>query len=59
MIGIGILNYMNYMVTEECVTSILLHSPTEDYKFFILDNGSGNEALRNCTKNMIQRKKLL
>ena len=37
MIGIGILNYMNYMVTKECVTSILMHSPTEDYKIFILD----------------------
>ncbi len=34
MIGIGILNYM---VTKECVTSILMHSPTQDYKIFIFD----------------------
>lgn len=59
MIGIGILNYMNYMVTKECVTSILLHSPTEDYKIFILDNGSGNESLEELHKEYDTEEKVV
>lgn len=44
MIGIIVLNYLNYKVTINCVESILDHPPTEDFHVFIIDNGSGNES---------------
>ncbi len=44
MIGIVILNYQNYQVTERCVQSILKNRPSEDFKIYIIDNGSNNES---------------
>lgn len=45
MIGIVILNYNNYEVTQDCVTSIITHEPSEEYRIFIVDNGSKNDSV--------------
>ena len=50
MIGIVILNYQNYKVTERCVQSIVDNPPSEDYKIYIVDNGSNNESFNVLSK---------
>lgn len=44
MIGIGILNYNNYQVTEDCIESVCAFPPTEEYHIIVLDNGSQNDS---------------
>lgn len=43
MVGVVILNYMNYQETMSCVDSVLLQK-TADYRIIVVDNGSANES---------------
>ena len=44
MISIVIVNYMNYLVTEECVNSIK-NNINQDYEIIIVDNASPNKCV--------------
>lgn len=45
MLGIIILNYRNWMVTKECVDSILKYEIDDDTRIIIIDNGSKNDSV--------------
>jgi GT2 family glycosyltransferase len=47
MVGIIILNYINWDVTEECVQSILATTDKINYHIYIVDNNSPNPAPNN------------
>lgn len=53
MIGIVVLNYNNYMVTERCIESILSFPPKEKYRIYIVDNGSTNDSYTILSKRFI------
>ncbi len=54
MIGIIILNYKNWKVTEKCICSIRANPPDEEYHLVIIDNGSGNESVEKLEHRFME-----
>jgi GT2 family glycosyltransferase len=49
MLAIVILNYLTYEKTIDCVESII-HTATVDYRIYIVDNGSSNNAYEKLSR---------
>lgn len=59
MIGIVILNYNHVEPTIECVQSILSHAPSEEYRIYIVDNGSKTNALSVLREKYAKEKNIV